>query len=263
MEDTFIKIAKDDKQTGKSETIYQMDGVEQTLLNTFLEGRNNALLFAKGNVGADGKPTIFDPGTGRPIYINDGLIPQAEAFASKTVYNKLTMAHLRDALAKLNAKARKPTGNKYLFLCDENFWNDVNEILEDRILNTHVDATFLWSMKANDYVSVGARGFDTYRFAGNEISFKVDRNLTREFGSKGKGFALALDVTGDSKQPPVGMFALKGKDIISNYMVGPGGLNGLSSGEVSTPVAGAKRILWGYSSLALFNPYRAHIFRQM
>ena len=42
MENTFIKIATDDKSTGKSETIYKMDGVEKVLLNTFLEGRNNA-----------------------------------------------------------------------------------------------------------------------------------------------------------------------------------------------------------------------------
>jgi len=38
-------------------------------------------------------------------------------------------------------------------------------------------------MKANDYVSVGAKGFDSYNYAGNTISFKVDRALTLEYGS--------------------------------------------------------------------------------
>ncbi len=37
-------------------------------------------------------------------------------------------------------------------------------------------------MKANDYVSVGAKGFDTYNWQGNTISFKVDRTFSREFG---------------------------------------------------------------------------------
>ena len=33
-----------------------------------------------------------------------------------------------------------------------------------------------------------------------------------------------------------------------------GGENGLSSGVVSTPVAGSKLINWGYSGVAVFNP---------
>ena len=37
-------------------------------------------------------------------------------------------------------------------------------------------------MKANGYVEVGAKGFDTYRYMGNTISFKVDRTFSREFG---------------------------------------------------------------------------------
>lgn len=41
------------------------------------------------------------------------------------------------------------------------------------------------------------------------------------------------------------MFTLRGGDMISNKYVGVGGLNGLSSGEVASPVAGSKRILWG------------------
>ena len=36
------------------------------------------------------------------------------------------------------------------------------------------------------------------------------------------------------------MFTLKGGDMISNKYVGVGGLNGLSSGEVASPVAGSK-----------------------
>ena len=40
---------------------------EKDLLNTFLEGRNNALLFSKSNVNPQtGKPTIVDPDTNRP-----------------------------------------------------------------------------------------------------------------------------------------------------------------------------------------------------
>ena len=80
-----------------------------------------------------------------------------------------------------------------------------------------------------------------------------------------KGYCLFLDLTADktSAQPPIAMFTLKGGDMISNKYVGVGGLDGLSSGVVSSPVAGSKRILWGYSGVAVFNPYRSAVLREI
>jgi hypothetical protein len=117
-------------------------------------------------------------------------------------------------------------------------------------------------MKANDYVTVGAMGFETYRYGGNEVSFKVDRTFSREFGYD-KGYMLALDLTADktSTQPPIALFTLKNGDMISNKYKGVGGFTGLEGGEVSSPVAGSKLIMWGYSSLAVFNPYRSYVLR--
>ena len=265
MEDVFVKIAEGKDQGSLTETIYKMNKVEKDLLNTFLEGRNNALLFSKGNVNPQTeKPTIVDPDTNRPVYISDGLIPQVEAFASKYAYNKLTINVHKTAIMGLNEKAKKPTGNHYMFICSEKFWYDLQDILDTYLAQYHTDGTYLWSMKAGDYVSVGAKGFDTFNYGGNTISFKVDRTFTREFGLD-KGYALALDLTADktSAQPPIALFTLKGGDMISNKYIGVGGLNGLSSGEVSSPVAGSKLILWGYSSLAVFNPYRSYILREI
>lgn len=242
-----------------------MDKVQKNLLDTFLTGRNQALLFSKGNVDPrTEKPTIVDPDTNRPIYISDGLIPQVEAYASKYAYNKLTIQVFKTALQALNEKARKPTGNKYLFICNEKAWYDVQDILDTYLAQYHTDGTYLWSMKAGDYVSVGAKGFDTYRYGGNEISFKVDRTFSREWGYD-KGYMLALDLTADktSAQPPIALFTLKGGDMISNKYLGVGRENGLSSGEVASPVAGSKLIMWGYSSLAVFNPYKSYILRQI
>ena len=106
LENVFISIGEGKGDKVEKETIYRMDTVQQTLLNTFLEGRNNALLFSKGNVDENGKATIVDPQTNRPIYISDGLIPQVEAFASKYAYNKLTIQVLRTAMQALNEKAK-------------------------------------------------------------------------------------------------------------------------------------------------------------
>ena len=104
--------------------------------------------------------------TNRPIYISDGLIPQVEAFASKYAYNKLTVNTLRTAIMALNEKAAKPTGNHYMFICNEAFNFQLGEVLDQYLAQYHTDGTYLWSMKANGYVEVGAKGFDTYRWMG-------------------------------------------------------------------------------------------------
>lgn len=166
-----------------SETLYRMDKVQKNLLENFLTARNQGLLFSKGNVNPEtGKPTIVDPDTGRPIYISDGIIPQVEAFCSKYAYNKLTIQVLNAILMALNEKADEPTGNQYLFICNEKAWNDVGTLLADYLAQYHTDGNYLWSMKANDYVSVGAKGFDSYNYQGNTLTFKVDRTFSREFG---------------------------------------------------------------------------------
>ena len=263
-EDVFVNIAEE-KGNQRKDSIYRLDKVQKNLLENFLTGRNQALLFSKGNVDpTTNKPTIVDPDTNRPIYISDGLIPQVEAFCSKYAYNKLTIAVLKTILQGLNEKAEKPTGNNYMFIVNEKAWYDLQDLFDHYLAQYHAEGTYLWSKKANDYVSVGAKGFDSFNYGGNTLNFKVDRTFSREFGYE-KGFMLALDLTADktSNQPPIAMFTLKGGDMISNKYLGVGRENGLSSGEVASPVAGSKLILWGYSSLAVFNPYRSYIAREI
>lgn len=150
-----------------------------------------------------------------------------------------------------------------MFIVNEKAWFDVGEVLENHLAQYSTDGTYLWSMQANDYVAVGAKGYDSYRWQGNTITFKVDRTFSREWGNE-KGYMLALDLTADktSAQPPLAMFTLKNGDCITNKYLGVGREDGLSSGEVASPVAGSKLIMWGYSSLAVFNPYRSYVMRE-
>lgn len=55
------------------------------------------------------------------------------------------------------------------------------------------------------------------------------------------------------------MFTFKGLQIVHNWLNGPGGRDGKSGGEVSTPVAGARLINWGYAGVGVFTPYRSFI----
>ena len=262
MEQTFIKIGQGEGNGDMKETIYKMDTTEKNLLKNFLEVRNNGLLFNRTNVDKNGKPTISDPDTGRPIYIGDGIIPQVERFASKYVYNKLTVNAFTTAISMMNEKSENPTGNKYVFICNEKMWNDIQTCLSEWLARFRTCGTYLWSKKANDYVNVGAT-FNSYEIGGNTISFRVDRTFSREWGSE-KGFGLMLDLTADktSGEPAIQMFTLKGGDFISNKFPGIGGLDGLSSGVVSSTVAATKLINWGYSGVGVFSPYRSFIMRE-
>ena len=262
MESTFISIGQGEGKGNLKETIYKMDTVEKNLLKNFLEVRNNGLLFNRTNVDKNGKATISDPDTGRPIYIGDGIIPQVERFASKYVYNKLTVDAFNTAISMMNEKAENPTGNKYVFICNEKLWNDIQTVLSSWLANFQTCGTYLWSKAANDYVDVGAT-FNSYEIGGNTISFRVDRTFSREWGSD-KGFGLMLDLTSDktSGEPAIQMFTLKGCDFITNKYPGVGGLDGMSSGIVSSPVAATKLINWGYSGVGVFSPYRSFILKQ-
>jgi hypothetical protein len=112
-EDVFISIAEGKNQGCLSEKIYKMDKKEKELLDNFLLSRNQGLLFNKTNIDENGKATVCDPDTGRPVYIGDGLIPQVERFASKYVYNNKPTAEVFNTIMQtMNEKAEKPTGNK-------------------------------------------------------------------------------------------------------------------------------------------------------
>lgn len=262
LETTFVKVAEGSGNGEAKESMYQMDTLEKNLLKNFLEVRNNGLLFNKTNVNKDGKPTISDPDTGRPIYIGDGIIPQVMRFASKYVYNKLTPACFNTAMAMMNQKAQDPIGNKYVFICNEKMWADIQDCLSGWLARFKTCGTYLWSKRANGYLDVGAT-FTSYEIGGNQISFKVDRTFSREWGMD-KGFGLMLDLTADkeSGKPAIQMFTLKGGDFITNKFPGVGGLDGLSSGIVSSPVAASKVINWGYSGVGVFSPYRSFILKE-
>ena len=108
MEDTFIKISRGDANGDK---VYRLEPMKKNLIENFLYARENMLLMAKGNVGVDGKATISDRATGRPICIGDGVIPQVERFASKYSANKVTINTFQQVISTMVEKAEKPTDN--------------------------------------------------------------------------------------------------------------------------------------------------------
>lgn len=149
------------------------------------------------------------------IYIGDGLIPQVERYASKYGYNKLNVTVLQTAISTMCQKAASPTGNKFVFVCNEALWNQIQTVLGDWLAKYNTCGTYLWSKEAEGYLKVGAT-FSSYEIGGNEITFKVDRALTHEYGEKGYGIMLDLTADKASGQPAIAGFTFRGGEFISS-----------------------------------------------
>ena len=253
MEDVFIQIGKGNDD----DPVYKMNTAEKECLDSYMEARNNALLWGKSNMDASGKPKIYDE-DGRPIVSADGVIAQIERFATKFVFSKLNVGYFEKALQAMVAKSEKPQGNSYMRICNTAFYNEWQRVMNAWIVAHKTDGSFLFSKGANGYVDLGAT-YESYTFGGNKISVKIDRCFDVEFPTR--KYAALIDLTADAStgKPAMAFFTFKGGDIIHNVIVGVGGKSGLASGEVSSPVAGSKLVNWGYGGVAVFNPYRSVI----
>ena len=104
-EPVFMRIC-DSKDKNKTEGVYKMVKKEKELLDTFNYSVSTGLLLNKGNITDQGRATISDPDTNRPIYIGEGLIPQIESAANKFTYtNKPTIALLNMIMDKMAEKS--------------------------------------------------------------------------------------------------------------------------------------------------------------
>lgn len=164
MEDTFIKIGKGENQGCLTEKIYKLEPMKKNLIENFLYARENMILLAKGNIGVDGKATISDRGTGRPIYIGDGMIPQIERFASKYAANNVTINTFHTIISTMVEKAERPTGNHFCFMVNERAWAIVQRVLGDYLSTRKTDGAYVWSRGGEGkYIKVGAT-FDAYEW---------------------------------------------------------------------------------------------------
>ena len=104
----------------------------------------------------------------------------------------------------MNEKAENPTGNQYMFICNEKFYQELTDALGAYLAQFHTDGTYLYSMKAGGTVEVNGGHFNSYNYLGNQLTFKVDRTFSREYGYD-TGYCLCLDLTSDStsNQPPI------------------------------------------------------------
>jgi hypothetical protein len=257
LEDVFVKVSKNENGGDYKEAIFKMSGGNKLLLDNFMEAKNNGMLLQKGTMDANGKSTIIDA-QGRPVIAGDGAIPQLNRFAGMYNYAKLSVAVFNKAMTTLAQKAEKPQGNTFMFICNELCYAQVQIVLAEYLNQFKIIAPVIYSQSAKGEVEVGTE-YVGYNFLGNKVLFKVDRALSREYPTK--GYAILVDVTSDAANggSPIQMFTLEGCEFTHNTISGVGGLDGKTSGSVSSPVAGSKMVNSGYAGIGVFTPYRSYI----
>lgn len=257
MEDIYIEQAK-----GKNEyEYYKMNKKEKDCMDTFLMSRENSCIFSQTNYDRNGKCLDQDD-EGRDIPMGDGVIPQIERYCEKFSYSILTSTIFNAILNAMTEKSHMPTGNTYAVICNERFYQHVGVLMQsDLRFQSPSDGSYFYSVGAGKKVQVGAE-FNSYTFQGNTLTFMPDRALSQEYPDHAYG--IFLDTTADvtSGKPNIAMFTLEGSEMISGNLIGMGGLDGKSSGTVSTSVAGSEYHLMGYGGSCVFNPYRSFIIEE-
>lgn len=266
----WMKISEGKGNGELQERIFKLNKMEKDLYDNFQTVKNNQLLWGKTTMDANGKATIQTE-DGRPLISGDGLIAQIERFASKFKYAKLNINIIDKVMEQMTAKAKNATGNQFTFIVNDALWSQINTSLADWLKLWGSTPTMMYSKAAgktggkvtiDNALQVGA-SFQSYVVNGNTITFMVDRALTKEYPDKGYGICLDTTPDVDSNQPAIASFTLAGAEFITSKYPGVGGIDGITSGIVSSPVAGARLIVCGYAGIAMFAPYKTFILEQI
>lgn len=267
MEDQFIKISSGDGAGELKEKIFKLNKMEKDLFENFNTAKNNHLLWGKTTMDVNGKSTVLTE-DGRPLIAGDGLIPQIERFASKYKYAKMNVNVMNTVIDQMNQKAANATGNHYTFIVNDRLWGQINTSLGDWLKLWGSTPTMMYSkaaqsmVKADNPIKVGGT-FTSYEVAGNTVTFMVDRALTKEYDKKGYGICLDMSPDMSTNQPAIAAFTLEGAEFVTSKYPGVGGIDGVTSGIVSSPVAGSKLIVAGFSGIAAFAPYKSFIIEEV
>lgn len=236
--------------------------IEKEIMNQFLETREGNIAYQESNFDEYGRCQLQDE-NGQDIPMGDGVIPQAKRYANLFSYNTFDTSYLDMMIQSATAKSTKITGNKYVFACNTRMYHQFGSAMkQDNILSNF--GAWFFSKNAKDpngLVNVGAN-FNTYSYQGNEISLMPSMALNVEYPDQGYGILIGMDPDMESGKPAMEMFTQEGAEYLTGNLIGMGGKDGHSSGEISTPVTGTEYYVMGYSGVALYNPYNTAIIQE-
>lgn len=250
-------------QTGKGNKaeVLELPEADKRLMDQLLQSRAGSLLFAVSNFDVNGK-CLDKEEDGRDIPMGDGIITQFARYCDKFSYNdaNLSVNDLDDVLYSVVEKTGKETGNIVTILCNRRLYRTIGRILANEARLWAPNAEGYYLNKNGDKIKVGAH-FDAYTRQGNSIMFKVDETLSEFYSERGYGICLDTGIT-EKGMPNISLVTLKGRGIISGTLLGMGGTDGNTSGNIATSVDGSEYHVMGYGGAAVQNPYGAIIMME-
>ena len=267
--------------------IYEFNKMEEEVLNQFITSANGFMI--------SGRSTI-NPNTGRTflqienqdLVIGNGLIAQVEEYARRVDYTRgnLSVKHLQAAIDHIVDARGQSVNNHITCICTRSFWKELAKALSTELFiqnpaglwfygkdvtmpkdkmtpSTRIDKLKLYDKLPNE-ISVGAT-FNSYIYQGNTINFIVEDDLTRFKNNEGYAMFMDTGLYEDEKgkpAPTLNMFTLQGREMVRYTQAGIGGINGTTSGPVSTLIDGSTVGILGWRGIAYRIPYSTVIFQE-
>ena len=268
------------KLEGK-DVVVKMEPARQHVMNELMYAMANVMIFGEATFDANLQNTLFDNNNNFPIMAGDGVLTSINKYADVFEYsnNVLSLNVLQNMFFSLSNKSKDMVNNHYTFIVNKKLWDDFNRLMTNTTLNSAfslmTDGFFINKSKqkidlkrmsketqsVEDGYEFGAN-FDTYRFAGNRVTFAVDRILTDHYPNSGFGFCIDTGIDEETQYPNVMALKYQGTDIISGDLPGLGGMDGKTSGMIATPVDGSSIEMKAYTGAIVINPYKAAIIQE-
>lgn len=264
------------KLEGK-DVVIKMEPIRQQLMEQLMYNINNVMIFGEATLNDNMQNTLFDAGNNMPIIAGDGVFTTINKFADAFDYanGTLSIKTLNNMFSSIVNKTPKMTGNHFTMVCNRTLWNHFNDLMVGELKTAAIAGAWYYSdmkkrpvnvktspeTEMNDGLSVG-NTFTTYEFAGNRVTFAVDRLLTDHYPDSGFGFCLDTGIDEQTGYPNVMALKYQNIDIVTGELVGLGGMDGRSSGTISTPIAGSQLEMMTYAGAIVINPYKAAVIQE-
>jgi hypothetical protein len=261
----------------REKVVIKVDPIREDMMQQMLYAVNNIMIFGESTMNEQLQPTLHDAGNNYPIIAGDGVYTQINKFADTFDYTEGSMSPrvLQNMLSSITHKTPKLTGNHFTFICNKRLWEHFNASMLGELKTSAIAGAWYYSQAAGKKVQWGispeteqlnglsvGNTFTTYEYAGNMVTFAPDRTLTDQYPDSGFGFCLDTGIDEVDGEPNILALKYQGIDIISGELLGLGGLDGKTSGAISTPIAGSQLEMLTYTGAIVRNPYKSAIIQE-
>jgi len=260
-EDKYIDTGKKTKK-GDQHIWLKLKKKELMTYQNFMLARENNLLDGQSNFDIHGKCLIQDEDN-QDVPMGDGAIRQLERYAGITSYADFSTDTFDRIMSTLTSKSDTLTGNSYGFIVNQRLYESFQKAIKNDERIKYSSNNMLYSVKANEDIKVGGN-FVTYEYAGNKLVFMPNKGLSSEkrFWNKGYGIAFNLIPDRTNGHPAIANYTMDGGELITGSLIGMGGKDGKSSGDIYSSITGSEYHLAGYSTSVVANPYDGHIIEE-